>query len=41
MNKIQESVSKANSFTSAEARATDKGVVSKHTKQDIYSDFYP
>jgi hypothetical protein len=41
MSKMQESVSKANSFTFAEGCATDKGLVSKHTKQEVQSGFYP
>jgi hypothetical protein len=41
MNKTQESVSKANSFTSAEGCATHKGLVHKHNKWEIHLSFYP
>jgi hypothetical protein len=39
MTKTQESVSKANSFTSVEGCATDKGLVSKHTEQEGHPSF--
>jgi hypothetical protein len=41
MNKTQESISKANSFTSAEGCATNKGLVSKHTEWEVHSVFIP
>jgi hypothetical protein len=37
----QESLSKAKSFTSAEGFATNKGLISKHTKQEVCLGFYP
>lgn len=41
MNKTQESVSKANTFPSAEGFANSKGLIRKHTEQEDCSGFYP
>jgi hypothetical protein len=39
-NKTRESVSKANSCTSAEECATNMGLISKHTEQEVCLGFY-
>jgi hypothetical protein len=41
VNKTQESVSKANTFPSAEGFANSKGLIRKHTEQEDCSGFYP